>query len=83
MRECARRKQFVEVVATHCIDGSVQPQKIVLAAGPVFEIEESREAAKIQDSITGEPARRFVVKIRGKETYLYETAGRWFVEMKE
>ena len=28
MKECARRKQYVEVVVTHCIDGSVQPQKI-------------------------------------------------------
>ena len=37
----------------------------------------------IQDSITGEPARRFVVKIRGKEPFLYEASGRWFVEMKE
>ena len=40
MKECARRKQYVEVVATHCIDGSVRPQKIVLATGPVFEIED-------------------------------------------
>lgn len=83
MKECARRKQYVEVVVTHCIDGSVQPQKILLANGPAFEIEESREAVNIQDSITREPARRFVVKIRGKETFLYEASGRWFVEMKE
>ena len=38
----ARRKQYVEVVATHYIDGSVRPQKIVLATGPVYEIEDSR-----------------------------------------
>ena len=36
MKECARRKQYVEVVVTHCIDGSVQPQKILLANGPAF-----------------------------------------------
>ena len=60
MKDVARRKQYVEVVATHYIDGSVRPQKIVLATGPVYEIEDSREAA----------------------TYLYETSGRWFVEMK-
>ena len=71
MKDFARRKQYVEVVATHYIDGSVRPQKIVLATGPVYEIEDSREAA-----------RRYVVKIKGKETYLYETGGRWFVEMK-
>ena len=45
MKDVARRKQYVEVVATHYIDGSVRPQKIVLATGPVYEIEDSREAA--------------------------------------
>ena len=83
MKECARRKQYVEVVATHYIDGSVQPQKIILATGPVFDIEDSREAAPGKACITGELAQRYVVKIMGKETYLYETNGRWFVEMKE
>ena len=33
MKDVARRKQYVEVVATHYIDGSVRPQKIVLATG--------------------------------------------------
>ena len=41
MKDVARRKQYVEVVATHYIDGSVRPQKIVLATGPVYEIEDS------------------------------------------
>ena len=40
MKDFARRKQYVEVVATHYIDGSVRPQKIVLATGPVYEIED-------------------------------------------
>ena len=75
-------KRQVEVVATHYIDGSVRPQKIVLATGPVFEIEDSREAVQGKARTTGELARRYVVKIRGKETYLYEASGRWFVEMK-
>ena len=70
------------VVATHYIDGSVRPQKIVLATGPVYEIEDSREAAPGKAHTTGELARRYIVKIKGKETYLYETGGRWFVEMK-
>ncbi len=82
MMEQARRKQYVEVVATHYIDGSVRPQKIVLATGPVYEIEDSREAAPGKVHTTGELSRRYVVKIKGKETMLYEASGRWFVEMK-
>ena len=82
MTNPARRKQYVEVVATHHIDGSVRPQKIVLATGPVYEIEDSREAAPGRAHSTGELARRYIVKIKGKETCLYETGGGWFVEMK-
>ena len=82
MTNPARRKQYVEVVATHYIDGAVRPQKIVLATGPVYEIEDSREAVPGKAHTTGELARRYIVKIKGKETCLYETGGRWFVEMK-
>ncbi len=83
MNSPSRRKQYVEVVATHYIDGSVRPQKIVFAAGPVYEIKESRDAGRGKARTTGEIARRFAVKIHGKETWLYEDGGRWFVEMKE
>lgn len=82
MKEYVRRKQYVEVVAIHHIDGSVRPQKIVLATGPVFEIEDSRETMRGKACTTGELARRYVVKIRGKETFLYQDGERWFVEMK-
>ena len=58
MKIYARRKQYVEVVATHYIDGSIRPQKIVLATGPVYEIEDSREAAPGKAYSTGELTRR-------------------------
>ncbi len=54
----------------------------IIATGPVYEIEDSREAAPGKSHTTGELAKRYIVKIKGKETYLYETSGRWFVEMK-
>ena len=47
MKDVARRKQYVEVVATHYIDGSVRPQKIVLATGPVYEIEDRSEERRV------------------------------------
>ena len=78
----ARRKQYVEVVATHYIDGCVRPQKIVLATGQVYDVEDSRETSRGKAPTTGEVARRYLVKIKGKETCLYEASGRWFVEMK-
>lgn len=46
MKECTFRKQYVEVAATHCIDDSVRLRRIVLATGPVVEIEDCRETVK-------------------------------------
>ena len=82
MISTCRRKQYVEVVATHYIDGGVRPQKIVLATGQVYDVEDSRETSRSKAPTTGEVARRYLVKIKGQETCLYETSGRWFVEMK-
>ena len=82
MISTCRRKQYVEVVATHYIDGGVRPQKIVLATGQVYDVEDSRETSRGKAATTGEVARRYLVKIKGKETCLYEASGRWFVEMK-
>lgn len=45
-------------------------------------MEDSREASKGKAPTTGEVARRYLVKIKGRETCLYEASGRWFVEMK-
>ena len=46
MISTCRRKQYVEVVATHYIDGGVRPQKIVLATGQVYDVEDSRETSR-------------------------------------
>lgn len=43
---------------------------------------QARDTAPGKAHTTGKLARRYVVKIKRKETYLYETNGRWFVEMK-
>ena len=39
MQAQTRRKQYVEVIATHHIDGSVRPQQIIFAAGPIYDVE--------------------------------------------
>lgn len=42
----------------------------------------NNEALSAGVRTTGELARRYVVKNKGKETYLYRDGERWFVEMK-
>ena len=77
-----RRKQYVEVIATHHIDGRVRPQQIIFAAGPVYDVDDVRSVKKVKTSHTYEIANRYAVVVKGKETYLYEDCGKWFVEMR-
>lgn len=77
-----RRKQYVEVVATHRIDGSVRPQKIILAAGPIYDVEDVKKVQRAAALHTLEIATQYTVVIHGKETFLYEDCGRWFVLMR-
>ena len=79
----SRRKQYVEVLATHYIDGTVRPRTIIFADGSTFEIEDVKGAVRAKTARAGEVALRYHVVIHGKETYLYCDSGRYFVEMKE
>ncbi len=82
MPDRPRRKQYVEVIATHHIDGSVRPQQIIFAAGPIFDVEDVKGVSRVKTTHTYEIANRYAVVVKGKETFLYEDCGRWFVEMK-
>lgn len=82
MQGQTRRKQYVEVIATHHIDGSVRPQQIIFAAGPIYDIEDVTGPTKIKTSSTHEIANRYAVVVKGKETFLYEDCGKWFVLMR-
>ncbi len=78
----SRRKQYVEVLATHRIDGSVRPQTITFAAGPQYDIEEVKKVGRTKDATTHEIALRYTIVVKGKETFLFEDEGRWFVLMR-
>ena len=79
----SKRKQYVEVVATHYIDGATQPRMIIMADGPTFQIDQIKRVTRAKTTRTGEVATRYTVLIGNHETYLYEDNGRWFVEIKE
>lgn len=82
MQSQTKRKQYVEVIATHRIDGSVRPQQIIFADGPIFDVEDVKGVTKVKTTSTFEIANRYAVVVKGKETFLYEDCGKWFVLMK-
>ena len=83
MPASSRRKQYVEVLATHYIDGAVCPRTIIFADGRTFDIEQVRGSTRARTSRTGEVVQRYAIVVQGVETYLYCDSGRYFVEMKE
>ena len=77
-----RRKQYVEVNADHDINGDVLPRKITLKDGKVFLVDEVPKVTKVA-ALSGFPTTsRYTVVIGGKETFLYEDGGKWYVHMK-
>ncbi len=78
----SRRKQYVEVVATHRVDGSVRPQSILLTNGPVYNIEQVKGVKLTNFYTSHEIAKEYTVIIHNRQTRLYEDDGRWFVLMK-
>ena len=77
----SRRKQLVNVEATHMIDGSIELNKIIMADGQTFEIEASQDpySGKIKPADT---VRRYPITIHGQQTYLFEDGSHWWVLMK-
>lgn len=82
MSEHPRRKQYVKVVATHDVDGSVEPHTIILAKGELFPIEEMKGVTPMTAIPPFDMVNRYAVVVKGQETSLYEENGRFFVKMK-
>ena len=77
-----RRKQYVEVNVDHKIDGSIEPQRITLCGGQTFPVDEVKKVMKVAILSEFPTTTCYTVVVKGKETFLYEDGGRWFVRMK-
>ena len=78
----SRRKQFVEVLAIHGIDGSIEPKRITLASGKQYDIDTSKDPCMVGNKLES-TIRQYAVTIHGHTTSLYERGGRWWVLIKE
>ena len=82
MTEHGRRKQFVEVDVHYLIDGTVEPKRITMAEGKVFEIDEASDPHVTRSQAEG-VIRRYPITIKGKRTFLYADGMKWWVMAKE
>lgn len=74
------RKEFVKVNLTVDEDGNVRPNSIVFQKDHIFEIDRLKDVRRAAATKVGGTGIRYTVVIKGKETYLFEDDGRWFVE---
>ena len=73
-------KTFVKVTAEHDTDGKTKPLALVWTDGKKYEIDKVMDARMAPSLKGGGLGIRYTVKIRGKEVYLFEDEGRWFLE---
>ena len=78
-----RRKQFVEVIAVHHLDGSICPKTIILSDGRQYEIDKNRDPRPAEIKGGENQVMVFSVWMKGEMTYLFEGNGRWWVLMKQ
>ena len=77
------RRVYVNVIARHDEQGKVRPLEVEWEDGRRFEVDKLLDVRRAAALKAGGQGLRYTVRILGKETYLFEDEGRWFVEAKE
>ena len=73
-------KTFVKVTAEHDIDGKTKPLALAWTNGKQYGIDRVTDVRQAPSLRGGGLGIRYTVKVRGKEVYLFEDEGIWFVE---
>ena len=76
------RKVYVEVQVKVTAEGKVRPMTIKFEDGELYEIDRLIDCRRAHATKVGGTGIRYTVRIRNKQTYLFEDEGRWFVEAK-
>lgn len=75
-------KTFVKVTAEHDENGKTKPLALVWTNGKLYEIDRVTDVRQAPSRKAGGLGIRYICRIRGKEVYLFEDEGKWFVENK-
>ena len=74
------KKVYVEVQLRVKADGSVRPISILWEDGIVYTVDRLRKVVPAASLKVGGSGMRYTVVIEGKDRYLFEENGKWFVE---
>lgn len=73
-------KTFVKVIAAHDAQGKTLPLSLEWTDGRSFAIDRVKDVRLAPSLKGGGLGTRYTCRICGKEVYLFEDEGRWFVE---
>lgn len=74
------RKVYIGVHLYVDADGAIRPTSIVWEDGRRYKIDRVRFAVPRASTKVGGRGMRYTVMIEGRERYLFDEDGRWFVE---
>ena len=77
------RRAYVKVIVEYSPEGKIKPLSVEWEDGRCFEVDRLLDVRRAASTKAGGQGMRYTVRILGRETYLFEDEGRWFVEAKE
>ena len=80
MQELKYQKVYVPIILFIDENGKKTPKKIKWIDGNKYTIEKIIETCKAASTKVGGCGTRYTICLCGKETYLFEEDGRWFME---
>ena len=76
------KKEYVSILAQIHRDGSIQPLGILLEDGRKYDIDEVKDKCRAASLKAGGCGIRYTIRSGARDTYLFDEAGHWFVEMR-
>ncbi|MBE5773679.1 MAG: hypothetical protein E7337_07070 [Clostridiales bacterium] len=76
-------RAYVKVIVSVDEIGKVRPLSIEWEDGRVFYVDRLLDVRRAASTKVGGQGMRYTLRIMGRETYLFEDEGRWFVEARD
>lgn len=74
---------YVRVIVEYDEEGGVRPLSIAWEDGHRFKVDRLLDVRRAAATKAGGQGMRYTCRIQGRETYLFEDDGRWFVEARD
>ena len=75
------RKEYVTVKLRVDPDGSIRPLSFVWVDGNQYKIDRLIHRTHAASTKVGGRGMRYTIRVNGKESYLFEEDGKWFMEV--